>query len=216
MKKISALLLSLVLLFTFAACNSSDSAVSITEATTVDTESLNIATTTINEKFNEIKNKDSAEFFNALMGADQSDELSDAEKEVAVQIFDTVKKSFNYKLVSTKRIDDKTIKATIEITSVDGNVAAGKFYEELLNYLNSDDTSDAPLTDEEIDLKIMDFLATAFANSGTITNKIAIEITLVDGKWIISEKDADLFGLFCQNFSTRFKELGEDLSNSVS
>lgn len=214
MKKLLALLLSLVMIFTFAACSSSESAGSVTETTTDDTESLKIATDTIDKKFNEIKKMDATDYFDALMG-EETDDLSEAEKEVVVQIFDAVKKPFKYKLISTEKVDDKTIKATLEITSVDGNAAAKKFYEDFIDYFVNENTADTQPSDEEIDLQFMKCLATAFASSGTTTNKIIIEVSLVDGKWTVKESDADLFGLFCNNFSNRFKELGDELINSV-
>ena len=213
MKRIIALLLSLVMMFTFVACGSSDKGTAV-ETTTADTESLKIATDAVDKKFAEIKNIDSAEFYATLLGGDKNDELSEDEKEAATKILDAARKPFKYEVVSAKKIDDKTIEVTLDVTRANGKTAASKFYEDFINVFIESGTSDVQMTDEEIDLEIMKILADSFTKAETIKDKINIEVILVDGKWVVDEKSVDFFTLLCNDFTSTFNDIGEELVNN--
>ncbi len=227
MKKLSALLLSLVMMFTFVACSSSDSSSDKggeeTEATTAAPTPEELAEEAVEAKFEEIRNMDSVDFFEAFAESQDSEDedseepvvLTDAEEEAAAQVVEAVKNPFRYKITSSEKIDDETVEVIVEVTGVNGTVAAEKFYEEFLPYAFAAAFSDPQPTDEEMSINAMKMLASAFEDAGTTTEESVITVILVDGEWVVDEESVDFFDLLCDNFTARMEELGDELVNSM-
>ncbi len=195
MKKLLALLMALIFVFTFAACGSEDSknggkdgnqAVETTTAKPLTpTEAAEKAA---DDLFKKIKTASGEELI-ALAG-ESITEIPLSEKDLAIALFESITSKFDYKILSSEQISDTKVNVKLNITTVDAEAAIGLFFVDMLSYSMS--TPNA--TEDEIAHKSVELMTKAFNSPdvGTKNTDTTVEVELVNGEWTI-EFDDELF-----------------------
>ena len=219
MKKLLALLLALAMMFTLVACDSSDGSSANggggeAESTTAAPTPEELAEEVVEKELDEFMTMDSVEFFSALLESEETASFTETEKEATVGVLEAVRTPFEYEIISSEKIDDETVEVTLEVTCINGTVAAENFYQELMAYALQNAFADPQPTEEEMSIATMEIMISAFENAETVTKETTIEVVLEDGEWVVDEDEEDMFNLLCDNFITRMEEIGEEMENS--
>lgn len=216
MKKLLALLMALIFVFSFAACDSKDKdddKKDDTKATVSDsgnelTPSKPLSATEAAEKaadefFKKVKTANGEELI-ALAGESLSDIPLD-EKDIAIKLFESITSKFDYKIISSEQVNDTTVNVKINFTTADAEAAVGLFFTEMFTYAMS---SGANATEDEIAHKSVELMAKAFGSPdvGTKTAEKTVEVKLVNGTWTIEFND-EIFNIISGDMNGAMENL---------
>ena len=202
MKKLIALLLSLVLLtLALTGCGETMKAESSVNGMFKAFKELNIAEAQKYVNVEDIKNAGS-----------ESDKDSD---ETSEMFFEFIFGNLSHEIVSSEKVDNKTVLVKTKITAVDMKPVLGEFFKEYLAYAFSAAFSDPQPTEEEQTKKMEEIFAecTSDPDLKTITTEVDIKVVkAADNKWKI-EADDTFVNAMLGGFVEAMEELGDSFSS---
>lgn len=185
MKKILALLMALVMIFSLTACINKE----------------NKAKKAVVEQLEIIKTADIEEMM-AFLG--DEDGLGGFDKDTASALCEGLFEHFDYKVLSVAGNEDGTYTAKVNITARDMENVVAKFYEKLMAYVFESMTEDFSIekSDEEIEADTIRIMVESFKETEVITTETEVDILVreVEGE-MIPEADDELFNVATGNFA---------------
>lgn len=178
-KKLTSLLLAVVLVFSFTGCSP-----------------VKKAEKAVDNSFTAIKNLDKDGFFgNVKVEEGYEEELEKLEFDTEEQTegdkalyesFKTITSKLEYKILSSEEVDENTIKIKVEATSVDMSPIFGDFFSKLIGYaLSTALSSQTPMTDEEYneESKKMFGECVSASDLATVTKQVDITVVKIENEW---------------------------------
>lgn len=150
------------------------------------------AEATVNSMFAAFKNTD----FDAASKYVNVDEINSSEGETdgisTKLVMKTIFNKLDYKILSSEKIDNGTVKVKTEITVTDMRPVLGDFFTKAMQYAFSTAFSDPQPSEEETNKKAEEmFIESASKdNLATVTNEVDIEVVKTkNGEWKIETDD---------------------------
>ncbi len=170
MKKIVALVLSLIMVLSLAGCGEAGKAEE--------------AVKNLFEAF-KAGNFEEAESY---LVKDEAEETADDED---VEMFNHVFTKVDYEIVSSEKIDGENVNVTASVTAPDMKVAVGEFFTKALEFAFANAFSETPMSDEEseAEMKRIFIEATDKEDLGTVTNEIVIAVCKTDEGWKVNSDE---------------------------
>lgn len=170
MKKIIALVLSLVMILSLAGCGEAGKAEAAVKNLFEAFKSGNF------EEAEKYLEKD-AEGGEAL---GESDDM-----------FNHVFTKIDYTIVSSEKLDGEAVNVTAAVTAPDMKVAVEAFFAKALEFAFENAFSEAPLSDEETEAEMERLFieATEKEDLGTVTNEVVIRVVKTDEGWKVKSDD---------------------------
>lgn len=186
MKVTVGLIMSFMMLFAFTACGGGAA-----EETPADQ-----AVAALDATLGALKSADK-DAIQALGGGE--DIFGDAEEAFGSEDgIDSVLKSmfghFDYTIGTPEQVDDSNVNVPVTVTNADMTKAVNSWFSDLMAYAmqNPDIANDeAALQAKTIEMLQTAVDKTAGEEGGTVTNDVVFPMTLIDGKWEISDKVED-------------------------
>ena len=197
MKKLLALLMALVFVFSFTACKSKDS-----EETTVAATTNAPAPKTPEEASKAASNffiRLNAKSLLELMGANMS--ALSAEEEFSIMVLDALLSNSQYEILNTAKKDDNTFDVTVKLSAPDAN----KALEILEASASAFDEENPDVTPQESVKILKDLINKSFSDPSVdkTTAEQVVTVKYVDGKWNVDTSEnflADLEKIFFSAF----------------
>lgn len=190
MKKLVAILLSLIMVLSFAGCG--------------ETGKAEEAVTNLFEAF-KAGDFEKAEEFLYKEGDTAEDESDD--------MFNHVFTKIDYEILSSEKIDGETVNVTASVTAPDMKVAVGEFFNNALQFALANAFSENPISDEELsaEMEKMFVEATDKEDLGTVTNEAVIKVIKTHDGWKV-ESDDEFADVITGRMMTAFKEMEKAMS----
>ena len=130
-------------------------------------------------------------------------------KDAAQQIMKAMLGHFDYKILSSKKVDDNNVTLRVKITNVDMNKVVPKWYKDLMSYAAANPSI---ATDEKaIMAKTFDILKTDVdqaAKDKTFTSKtVTVKMKKVKDKWKFNDADDQILDAMLGGFQNAVKNL---------
>ena len=177
-KKLTSLLLAVVLVFSFTGCSP-----------------VKKAEKAVDNSFTAIKNLDKDGFFgNVKVEEGYEEELEKLEFDTEEQTegdkalyesFKTITSKLEYKILSSEEVDENTIKVKVEATSVDMAPIWGDFFTKIFAYALENAFSAQTISDDEKEENFKKLFSESVTNSNleTVTKQVDITVVKVDNEW---------------------------------
>jgi hypothetical protein len=130
-------------------------------------------------------------------------------KKTARQIVKTMFAHFDYKILSSKKIDDENVTLRVKITNVDMNKVVPKWYSDFTNYVTANPSI---VTDENaVMTKTFDILKTDIdqaAEDKTFVNKtVTVKMKKVKDEWKVKDADDQMLDAMLGGFQSAINKL---------
>lgn len=170
MKKIVALMLSLIMVLPLAGCG--------------ETGKAEEAVKNLFEAF-QAGNFEEAEMY--LLKDGDADTAEDEDDDMFNHVFTKVE----YEIVSSEKLDGENVNVTASVTAPDMKVAVGEFFTKALEFAFENAFSEEPLSDEETEKEMERIFieATEKEDLGTVTNEVVISVCKTDEGWKVKSDD---------------------------
>ena len=160
-KSIIATILALVLLFSLTGCGE-----------------IKKAETAVNDMFTAFKNTD-IEAAAKYVDVDEINASEDSSDSISTElVMKTIFNKLDYKIISSEKVDDTTVKVKTEITVTDMKPVLGEFFTNAMQYAFSTAFSNPQPTEEETNKKMEEmFIESASKEDlATVTNEVDITV----------------------------------------
>ncbi|WP_455129533.1 hypothetical protein [Pseudoramibacter alactolyticus] len=193
---LAGLLLALVLIFSLTGCGPDPEA----EAKASLDKTLSAMKSADIKKISKIGGKNS--FY------DDADKIFGS-KDAAQQIMKAMLGHFDYKILSSKKVDDNNVTLRVKMTNVDMNKVVPKWYKDLMSYAAA---NPAVASDEKaIMAKTFDILKTDVdqaAKDKTFTSKtVTVKMKKVKDKWKFNDADDQILDAMLGGFQSAVSNL---------
>ena len=198
MKKLTAIILTLAMVLSFAGCGEIQKAESAVNG---------MLTALMNFEFEEMQKYVSADG-EPLFDSDEDIESSRA---LAEALF----ADLNYEIISSEKVDDSTVVVKTKITTTDMKPVLGEFFAKWMEFAFENALSSAPISDEEMEAKAMEMFAECLSAEEleTVTNQVDIKVAENEnGEWKI-EMDDNLTGALMGGLTEAIEELQESMGD---
>lgn len=197
-KSLLAIVLMFALMFTLAGCGE-----------------IKKAEATVNGMFTAFKNAD-LDAASKYVNVDEINASGDKTDGISTElVMKTIFNKLDYKILSSEKIDDDTVKVKTEITVTDMKPVLGDFFTKAMQYAFSTAFSDPQPTEEETNKKAEEmFIESASkADLATVTNEVDIKVVKnKDGEWKV-ETDDTFANALLGGLLDAAKELGSAFNN---
>lgn len=197
-KSLIAIVLIFALMFTLAGCGE-----------------IKKAEATVNGMFTAFKNTD-LDAASKYVNVDEINASEDKTDGISTElVMKTIFNKLNYKILSSEKIDDNTVKVKTEITVTDMKPVLGDFFTKAMQYAFSTAFSDPQPTEEETNKKAEEmFIESASKDDlATVTNEVDIKVVKnKDGEWKV-ETDDTFANALLGGLLDAAKELGDAFNN---
>lgn len=174
-KSIIATILALVLLLSLTGCGE-----------------IKKAETTVNGMFTAFKNTD-IEAAAKYVDVDEINALEDSSDSISTElVMKTIFNKLDYKIISSEKVDDTTVKVKTEITVTDMKPVLGEFFTNAMQYAFSTAFSNPQPTEEETNKKMEEmFIESASKEDlATVTNEVDITVVKTENnEWKVKSDD---------------------------
>lgn len=174
-KSLLAIVLMFALMFTLVGCGE-----------------IKKAEATVNGMFAAFKNAD-LDAASKYVNVDEINASKDKTDGISTElVMKTIFNKLDYKILSSEKIDDNTVKVKTEITVTDMKPVLGDFFTKAMQYAFSTAFSDPQPTEEETNKKAEEmFIESASkADLATVTNEVDIKVVKnKDGEWKVETDD---------------------------
>ena len=197
-KSLLAIVLMFALMFTLAGCGE-----------------IKKAEATVNGMFTAFKNAD-LDAASKYVNVDEINASKDKTDGISTElVMKTIFNKLDYKILSSEKIDDNTVKVKTEITVTDMKPVLGDFFTKAMQYAFSNAFSDPQPTEEETNKKAEEmFIESASKDDlATVTNEVDIKVVKnKDGEWKV-ETDDTFANALLGGLLDAAKELGSAFNN---
>ena len=197
-KSLLAIVLMFALMFTLAGCGE-----------------IKKAEATVNGMFTAFKNAD-LDAASKYVNVDEINASGDKTDGISTKlVMKTIFNKLDYKILSSEKIDDDTVKVKTEITVTDMKPVLGDFFTKAMQYAFSTAFSDPQPTEEETNKKAEEmFIESASKDDlATVTNEVDIKVVKnKDGEWKV-ETDDTFANALLGGLLDAAKELGSAFNN---
>lgn len=197
-KSLLAIVLMFALMFTLAGCGE-----------------IKKAEATVNDMFTAFKNAD-LDAASKYVNVDEINASEDKTYGISTKlVMKTIFNKLDYKILSSEKIDDNTVKVKTEITVTDMKPVLGDFFTKVMQYAFSTAFFDPQPTEEETNKKAEEmFIESASkADLATVTNEVDIKVFKnKDGEWKV-ETDDTFADALLGGLLDAAKELGSAFNN---
>lgn len=174
-KSIIATILALVLLFSLTGCGE-----------------IKKAETAVNGMFTAFKNTD-IEAAAKYVDVDEINASEDSSDSISTEfVMKTIFNKLDYKIISSEKVDDTTVKVKTEITVTDMKPVLGEFFTNAMQYAFSTAFSNPQPTEEETNKKMEEmFIESASKEDlATVTNEVDITVVKTENnEWKVKSDD---------------------------
>lgn len=174
-KSIIATILALVLLLSLTGCGE-----------------IKKAETTVNGMFTAFKNTD-IEAAAKYVDVDEINASEDGSDSISIElVMKTIFNKLDYKIISSEKVDDNTVKVKTEITVTDMKPVLGEFFTNAMQYAFSTAFSNPQPTEEETNKKMEEmFIESASKEDlATVTNEVDITVVKTENnEWKVKSDD---------------------------
>lgn len=174
-KSIIATILALVLLLSLTGCGE-----------------IKKAETTVNGMFTAFKNTD-IEAAAKYVDVDEINASEDSSDSISTElVMKTIFNKLDYKIISSEKVDDTTVKVKTEITVTDMKPVLGEFFTNAMQYAFSTAFSNPQPTEEETNKKMEEmFIESASKEDlATVTNEVDITVVKTENnEWKVKSDD---------------------------
>lgn len=174
-KSIIATVLALVLLLSLTGCGE-----------------IKKAETAVNGMFTAFKNTD-IEAAAKYVDVDEINASEDSSDSISTElVMKTIFNKLDYKIISSEKVDDTTVKVKIEITMTDMKPVLGEFFTNAMQYAFSTAFSNPQPTEEETNKKMEEmFIESASKEDlATVTNEVDITVVKTENnEWKVKSDD---------------------------
>lgn len=174
-KSIIATILALVLLFSLTGCGE-----------------IKKAETAVNGMFTAFKNTD-IEAAAKYVDVDEINASEDSSDSISTEfVMKTIFNKLDYKIISSEKVDDTTVKVKTEITVTDIKPVLGEFFTNAMQYAFSTAFSNPQPTEEETNKKMEEmFIESASKEDlATVTNEVDITVVKTENnEWKVKSDD---------------------------
>lgn len=174
-KSLLAIVLMFALMFTLAGCGE-----------------IKKAEATVNGMFTAFKNAD-LDAASKYVNVDEINASGDKTDGISTKlVMKTIFNKLDYKILSSEKIDDNTVKVKTEITVTDMKHVLGDFFTKAMQYAFSTAFSDPQPTEEETNKKVEEMFIESASNAdlATVTNEVDIKVVKnKDGEWKVETDD---------------------------
>ena len=120
--------------------------------------------------------------------------------------------NFDYKLGTPEKVDDSNINVPATVSNADMNKAVDTWFSDLMSYAMSNPeiaNDEAALQAKTIEMLQGAIDKTAEAEDGIVSEDVVFPMTLIDGKWEISDTiDDSVLDAILGGFMTAIENLG--------
>lgn len=174
-KSIIATILALVLLFSLTGCGE-----------------IKKAETAVNGMFTAFKNTD-IEAAAKYVDVDEINASEDSSDSISTElVMKTIFNKLDYKIISSEKVDDTTVKVKTDITVTDMKPVLGEFFTNAMQYAFSTAFSNPQPTEEETNKKMEEmFIESASKEDlATVTNEVDITVVKTENnEWKVKSDD---------------------------
>lgn len=174
-KSIIATILALVLLFSLTGCGE-----------------IKKAETAVNGMFTAFKNTD-IEAAAKYVDVDEINASEDSSDSISTElVMKTIFNKLDYKIISSEKVDDTTVKVKTDITVTDMKPVLGEFFTNAMQYAFSTAFSNQQPTEEETNKKMEEmFIESASKEDlATVTNEVDITVVKTENnEWKVKSDD---------------------------
>ena len=174
-KSIIATILALILLFSLTGCGE-----------------IKKAETAVNGMFTAFKNTD-IEAAAKYVDVDEINASEDSSDSISTElVMKTIFNKLDYKIISSEKVDDTTVKVKTEITVTDMKPVLGEFFTNAMQYAFSTAFSNPQPTEEETNKKMEEmFIESASKEDlATVTNEVDITVVKTENnEWKVKSDD---------------------------
>ena len=174
-KSITAAILALVLLLSLTGCGE-----------------IKKAETAVNGMFTAFKNTD-IEAAAKYVDVDEINASEDSSDSISTElVMKTIFNKLDYKIISSEKVDDTTVKVKTEITVTDMKPVLGEFFTNAMQYAFSTAFSNPQPTEEETNKKMEEmFIESASKEDlATVTNEVDITVVKTENnEWKVKSDD---------------------------
>lgn len=174
-KSIIATILALILLFSLTGCGE-----------------IKKAETAVNGMFTAFKNTD-IESAAKYVDVDEINASEDSSDSISTEfVMKTIFNKLDYKIISSEKVDDTTVKVKTEITVTDMKPVLGEFFTNAMQYAFSTAFSNPQPTEEETNKKMEEmFIESASKEDlATVTNEVDITVVKTENnEWKVKSDD---------------------------
>ena len=174
-KSIIATILALVLLFSLTGCGE-----------------IKKAETAVNGMFTAFKNTD-IESAAKYVDVDEINASEDSSDSISTEfVMKTIFNKLDYKIISSEKVDDTTVKVKTDITVTDMKPVLGEFFTNAMQYAFSTAFSNPQPTEEETNKKMEEmFIESASKEDlATVTNEVDITVVKTENnEWKVKSDD---------------------------
>ena len=174
-KSIISTILALVLLFSLTGCGE-----------------IKKAETAVNGMFTAFKNTD-IEAAAKYVDVDEINASEDSSDSISTEfVMKTIFNKLDYKIISSEKVDDTTVKVKTEITVTDMKPVLGEFFTNAMQYAFSTAFSNPQPTEEETNKKMEEmFIESASKEDlATVTNEVDITVVKTENnEWKVKSDD---------------------------
>lgn len=196
-KSIIATILALVLLLSLTGCGE-----------------IKKAETAVNDMFTAFKNTD-IEAAAKYVDVDEINALEEDSDSISTElVMKTIFNKLDYKIISSEKVDDATVKVKTEITVTDMKPVLSEFFTNAMQYAFSTAFSNPQPTEEETNKKMEEmFIESASKEDlATVTNEVDITVAKTENnEWKVKSDDT-----FADALLGGLITAGEELSNSFN
>lgn len=197
-KSLLAIVLMFILMFTLVGCGE-----------------IKKAEATVNGMFTAFKNTD-LDVASKYVNVDEINASEDKTDGISTKlVMKTIFNKLDYKILSSEKIDDNTVKVKTEITVTDMKPVLGDFFTKAMQYAFSTAFSDPQPNEEETNKKAEEmFIESASKGDlATVTNEVDIKVVKnKDGEWKV-ETDDTFANALLGGLLDAAKELGNAFNN---
>lgn len=197
-KSLLAIVLMFALMFTLAGCGE-----------------IKKAEATVNGMFTAFKNAD-LDAASKYVNVDEINASEDKTYGISTKlVMKTIFNKLDYKILSSEKIDDNTVKVKTEITVTDMKPVLGDFFTKVMQYAFSTAFSDPQPTEEETNKKAEEMFIESASKTdlATVTNEVDIKVFKnKDGEWKV-ETDDTFADALLGGLLDAAKELGSAFNN---
>ena len=199
MKKIVAIILSLVMVLSLAGCG--------------EVKKAEEVVTNMFEAF-KAGDFDKAE---AYLVQDEDADGEDEESDESDEMFNHVFTKLEYTIGSCEKISGEEVQVTASVTAPDMKVAVGEFFTKALEFAFANAFSENPLSEEDTTAEMERIFveATEKDDLGTVTNEVAITVVKTEEGWKVKSDDA-LVDAISGGMMTAFQEMEQSLSEDAA
>ena len=173
------------------------------------------AETAVNGMFTAFKNTD-IEAAAKYVDIDEINTSEDGSGSISTElVMKTIFNKLDYKIISSEKADDNTVKVKTEITVTDMKPVLGEFFTNAMQYAFSAAFSNPQPTEEEINKKMEEMFIESASKEGlaTVTNEVDITVVKTENnEWKVKSDDTFADALL-GGLITAGEELGKAFEN---